>query len=119
MLAARQTSETWPFDPVKLLPRYIAEYQLSWGIRGDNTPEYAEYLGYLSSKQLYPDFEPSDFRKHLESVVQGTAQGIYTGRIVSKAQQQAFPRTESSDSLFTRGRTFPRTESSDSLFGKI
>jgi hypothetical protein len=29
----------------------------SWGIRGDNTPEYAEYLGYLSGEELYPGFE--------------------------------------------------------------
>ncbi|OJJ48425.1 hypothetical protein ASPZODRAFT_61614 [Penicilliopsis zonata CBS 506.65] len=119
VLAARQSSETYPFDPLKFIPRYIAEYQLSWGIRGDNNPEYAKYLGYLTSKDLYPDFKHSDFKEYLEMVCQGTAKGIYTGRIASKAQQRSFPRTESSDSLFSRGRTFPRTESSDSLFGRV
>ncbi|KEY80722.1 isoflavone reductase [Aspergillus fumigatus] len=114
VLAARQSSETYPFDPVKFIPRYLAEYQLSWGIRGDNTPEYAKYLGYLDAKELYPDFRPTDFRDYLESVVRGTAKGIYTDRTISRAQQREFPRTESSDSLYTR--IFPRAESSDSLY---
>ncbi|GAB1215709.1 hypothetical protein ATERTT37_004903 [Aspergillus terreus] len=114
VLAARQSSETYPFDPVKFIPRYLAEYQLSWGIRGDNTPEYAQYLGYITAKDLYPDFQPIQFREYLETVVRGTAKGVYTDRVVSKAYQRSFPRSESSDSLYTR--IFPRTESSDSLY---
>ncbi|PKY06296.1 isoflavone reductase family protein [Aspergillus campestris IBT 28561] len=114
VLTARQSSETYPFDPVKFIPRYLAEYQLSWGIRGDNSPDYAKYLGYLTSKELYPDFQPVDFRDYLETVVRGTAKGVYTDRTVSKAHQRMFPRTESTDSLYTR--IFPRTESSDSLY---
>ncbi|GES64186.1 NAD(P)-binding protein [Aspergillus terreus] len=114
VLAARQSSETYPFDPVKFIPRYLAEYQLSWGIRGDNTPEYAQYLGYITAKDLYPDFQPIQFRDYLETVVRGTAKGVYTDRMVSKAYQRSFPRSESSDSLYTR--IFPRTESSDSLY---
>ncbi|KKK19548.1 hypothetical protein P175DRAFT_0377586 [Aspergillus ochraceoroseus IBT 24754] len=114
VLASRQASETYPFDPIKFIPRYLAEYQLSWGIRGDNTPEYAKYLGYLSSKDLYPDFTPIDYREYLETVVKGTAKGIYTDRTISKAHQRMFPRTESTDSL--QSRMFPRTESSDSLY---
>lgn len=114
VLTARQSSETYPFDPVKFIPRYLAEYQLSWGIRGDNSPDYAKYLGYLTSKELYPDFQPVDLRDYLETVVRGTAKGVYTDRTVSKAHQRMFPRTESTDSLYTR--IFPRTESSDSLY---
>lgn len=114
VLAARQSSETYPFDPVKFIPRYLAEYQLSWGLRGDNTPDFAKYLGYLTSKELYPDFQPTDFKDYLQSVVGGTAKGVYTDRIISRAHQRAFPRSESSDSLYTR--IFPRTESSDSLY---
>ncbi|PYH80200.1 aromatic alcohol reductase [Aspergillus brunneoviolaceus CBS 621.78] len=114
VLAARQSSETYPFDPIKFIPRYLAEYQLSWGLRGDNTPEYAKYLGYVTSKELYPDFTPTDFREYLETVVRGAAKGVYTDRTISKAQQRFFPRSESSDSLYTR--IFPRTESSDSLY---
>ncbi|BDD59645.1 hypothetical protein MPDQ_001772 [Monascus purpureus] len=116
VLAARQSSETYPFDSIKFIPRYIAEYQLSWGIRGDNNPEYAKYLGYITCKELYPDFEPTDIREYLESVVQGTAKGIYTDRTVSRAYQRSFPRTESSDSL--AGRGWHRTPSSDSLMAQ-
>ncbi|KAJ5272499.1 hypothetical protein N7478_007624 [Penicillium angulare] len=116
VLAARQASETYPFDPIKFIPRYLAEYQYSWGIRGDNNPEYARYLGYYLTPELYPDFQPSDFREYLESVIRGTAKGVYTDRVISRKHQRHFPRTESSDSLYTR--IFPRTESSDSLMSR-
>ncbi|KAJ5908258.1 hypothetical protein N7495_000940 [Penicillium taxi] len=116
VLAARQASETYPFDPIKFIPRYLAEYQFSWGIRGDNNPEYAKYLGYHLTTELYPEFKPTDFRQYLESVVRGTAKGVYTDRTISRKHQRHFPRTESSDSLYTR--IFPRTESSDSLMSR-
>lgn len=116
VVAARQASETYPFDPIKFIPRYLAEYQLSWGIRGDNNPEYAKYLGYHTTQDLYPDFQPTDFREYLESVIRGSAKGVYTDRVISRKHQRHFPRTESSDSLYTR--IFPRTESSDSLMSR-
>ncbi|KAJ5947919.1 hypothetical protein N7466_000934 [Penicillium verhagenii] len=116
VLAARQASETYPFDPIKFIPRYLAEYQYSWGIRGDNNPDYARYLGYHLTPELYPDFKPTDFREYLESVIRGTAKGVYTDRVISRKHQRHFPRTESSDSLYTR--IFPRTESSDSLMSR-
>ena len=99
-----------------MIPRYLAEYQLSWGIRGDNNPEYAKYLGYITSKELYPDFKPTDFRAYLETVVAGTAKGIYTDRIISRAHQRMFNRSDSTDSLYTR--FFPRTTSSESLMSR-
>ncbi|KAL2835425.1 isoflavone reductase family protein [Aspergillus pseudoustus] len=34
----------------------MGQYRISWCIRGDNTPEYANYLGYLNFWTLYPDF---------------------------------------------------------------
>ncbi|KAJ5992216.1 hypothetical protein N7451_007940 [Penicillium sp. IBT 35674x] len=116
VLAARQASETYPFDPIKFIPRYLAEYQYSWGIRGDNNPEYARYLGYHLTPELYPEFKPTNFREYLESVIRGTATGVYTDRVISRKHQRHFPRTESSDSLYTR--IFPRTESSDSLMSR-
>ncbi|PSK56826.1 Valine--tRNA ligase [Elsinoe australis] len=39
------------------VPKMMAQYQISWGIEGHNTPEWAEYLGYINSKDLYPDFK--------------------------------------------------------------
>ncbi|KAF7170943.1 hypothetical protein CNMCM5623_003390 [Aspergillus felis] len=64
-------------DPLEFYPLYRAEYTLSWGIRGDNNPEYAKYLGYVTSEELYPDFQPISFRNFLETVVDGTAKNVY------------------------------------------
>ena len=54
-----------------------SQYLISWGIRGDNTPEYAKYLGYLTSKELYPDMEYIKFEDYLQEVVDGKAKGVY------------------------------------------
>lgn len=35
----------------------MGQYRISWCIRGDNTPEYADYLGYLDFWKLFPDFK--------------------------------------------------------------
>jgi hypothetical protein len=78
---ARAFSETYPYDATKFTPRYAAEYQLSWGIRGDNVPEYASYLGYLDARELYPDFKPITFEEYVQELLGGTATGIYTDRI--------------------------------------
>ncbi|KAL2890665.1 isoflavone reductase family protein [Ceratocystis lukuohia] len=32
----------------------MGQYRLSWCVRGDNTPEYADYLGYLNFWHLFP-----------------------------------------------------------------
>ncbi|KAJ5982357.1 hypothetical protein N7451_012457 [Penicillium sp. IBT 35674x] len=114
--AARQASGTYPFDPRKFIPRYLAEYQLSCGIRGDNNPEYAKYLGYYTTQDLYPNFKPTDLREYLKSVIRGTATGIYQDRIISREHQRHFPRIGSSDSPYTR--IYPRNESSDSLMSR-
>ncbi|RWA05231.1 hypothetical protein EKO27_g9877 [Xylaria grammica] len=52
---------------------------LSWAIRGDNTPEYAKYLGYLDGKELYPDFEFTRFEDYVKKALEGTAKGVYQG----------------------------------------
>ena len=54
-----------------------SEYLISWGIRGDNTPEYAKYLGYITSKELYPDMKFIKFEDYLQEVVDGKAKGVY------------------------------------------
>ncbi|PCG90888.1 Hypothetical protein PENO1_096830 [Penicillium occitanis (nom. inval.)] len=78
---ARASSETYPFEPTKFTPRFAAEYQLSWGIRGDNVPEYAKYLGYLDAKELYPDFKSISFEEYVQELLGGVATGVYTDRI--------------------------------------
>lgn len=57
---------------------WIAEYMYSWGVRGDNTPEYAEYLGYLSVKDLYPDFKFTPFESYIADVLGGKVKAVYS-----------------------------------------
>ena len=45
----------------------------SWGVRGDNTPESARYLGYLVADDLYPGFKGRTFESYLQEVVDGKA----------------------------------------------
>ncbi|GJC78660.1 hypothetical protein ColLi_01498 [Colletotrichum liriopes] len=73
----KKPGEEEPADP-KVLPWFWAlQYQYSWGIRGDNNPKNAEYLGYLSSKELYPDMEFTSFEKYLKDLLAGTARMPY------------------------------------------
>ncbi|KAM0335678.1 hypothetical protein ACHAQA_000727 [Verticillium albo-atrum] len=53
------------------------EYWQSWGVRGDNTPETARYLGYLDARELYPDFKPRTLEEYAKVVLAGEAKGIY------------------------------------------
>ncbi|KAH8434299.1 uncharacterized protein LDX57_011945 [Aspergillus melleus] len=50
----------------------MGEYRISWCVRGDNTPEYAEYLGYLDFWKLYPEFPKG---ASLESFFRGIVSG--------------------------------------------
>ena len=44
---------------------------------GHNTPEYAKYLGYVTSKELYPDMSFIKYEDYLKEVVDGKAKGVY------------------------------------------
>ncbi|KAM0327216.1 hypothetical protein ACHAQA_006350 [Verticillium albo-atrum] len=54
-----------------------SQYRRSWGIRGDNTPENAKYLGYLLAKELYPDVEFTSFDDYLKELLEGKAKRVY------------------------------------------
>jgi uncharacterized protein YbjT (DUF2867 family) len=55
----------------------IRQYVLSWGIRGDNTPQKAKELGYLTSKELWPEMKYVKFEDFLRDVVEGRATLVY------------------------------------------
>lgn len=57
---------------------YWMQYLYSSGIRGDNTLEYAEYLGYVKASDLYPDFKPTTYREFLKEVLEGKARKPYS-----------------------------------------
>lgn len=69
--------ETNPNDTVLRVKKVYNQYCLSVGIRAENTPEYAQYLGYLDGKDLYPDVAFTAYEDYLQEVVHGKAVGIY------------------------------------------
>ena len=66
-----------PKDGLAALKRAAAEYSISWGVRGDNTPGYAEYLGYLDAKELYPHVKFRGLEDFMKSVLAGGEKGVY------------------------------------------
>ncbi|KAI8264959.1 Isoflavone reductase-like protein [Colletotrichum sp. SAR11_239] len=53
------------------------EYWYSMGVRGDNTPEYAEFLGYINGTKLHSEFTPITFETFLGEVLDGKSVSIY------------------------------------------
>ncbi|KAK7031597.1 glycoside hydrolase [Favolaschia claudopus] len=49
----------------------FAQYDYSKYFRGDNTPAYAKYLGYLDATELYPDFRPRKFKEFMVELLEG------------------------------------------------
>lgn len=60
-----------------VMVRVPAQYLISWGIRGDNSPEYAKYLGYLTTKELYPELQGKPFEQFAKEVLAGEAKEYY------------------------------------------
>jgi hypothetical protein len=56
------------------------QYIISKFIRRDNTPDMAEYLGYIDARELYPDFIPISFAQLVDEVLAGKGQRPYDGR---------------------------------------
>lgn len=62
------------------------QYWNTWGIRGDNTPQYAEYLGYLNAKDLYPDMRGTSLEDYAKEVLNGQAKVIYERLRAARSQ---------------------------------
>jgi hypothetical protein len=56
------------------------QYALSWGVRGDNTPEVAKELGYVTSKELWPEMEFGGFEEFLKNTIEGRGAAVYDQR---------------------------------------
>ncbi|KAK2470318.1 hypothetical protein H9L39_17935 [Fusarium oxysporum f. sp. albedinis] len=69
------TSPSPDFLEFVILAQY--QYWYSCGIRADNTPEYASYLGYLNTQELYPDFKWRGFRSYVQEVLNGNGKRVY------------------------------------------
>ncbi|KAH6989633.1 hypothetical protein BKA56DRAFT_476271 [Ilyonectria sp. MPI-CAGE-AT-0026] len=61
------------------------QYLNSRYIRGDNTPEYARFLGYLDAKELYPALAGTTLEAYCQEVLNGTARGVYERRRAAAA----------------------------------
>jgi hypothetical protein len=55
----------------------IQSYSYSKFVREDNCPVNAKYLGYLDTRELYPDFKPIKFEQFVREVLQGEAKKLY------------------------------------------
>ncbi|GKZ33152.1 hypothetical protein AbraIFM66950_002936 [Aspergillus brasiliensis] len=65
-------------DHMKRTRVFIAQYEHSKYVREDNSPGYANYLGYLSARELYPDFQPTTFRDFFAEVLAGKGRKVYS-----------------------------------------
>ncbi|KAK5632188.1 hypothetical protein RRF57_007902 [Xylaria bambusicola] len=79
-------------DPTSVGPTLdlaMSQYRYSRCVRGDNTPDRAQYLGYLDGKMLYPDLNCKSLRDFIREVVDGKRDHrIYVGRdVVADATQ--------------------------------
>ncbi|KAJ7157946.1 hypothetical protein C8R43DRAFT_1095980 [Mycena crocata] len=66
-----------PNDRSMHIKKLGEDYKYSKYVRGDNTPEYAAYLGYLDARNLYPDFWPISFKQFLGEVLEGKGEKPY------------------------------------------
>lgn len=55
----------------------MQSYSYSKFVREDNCPVNAKYLGYLDTRELYPDFKPINFEQFVREVLQGEAKKPY------------------------------------------
>lgn len=71
-----------PADMSAIYALYGYQYLLSCGIRGDNAPNNAEYLGYLNVKDLYPNIEFIKLEDYIKDALGGKAKRVYEGRLL-------------------------------------
>ncbi|KAK7178049.1 isoflavone reductase family protein [Paraphaeosphaeria sporulosa] len=64
-------------DSIDFVTLTMLQCRYSCGIRGDNTPEYAQYLGYLLAEDLYPDFKGVTFERYAQEVIEGKGRRVY------------------------------------------
>ena len=59
-----------------------AQHAITKYVRGDNTPENAEYLGYVDAKKLLPDFKFKTYAEFVDDLMAGTVSKPYEGVII-------------------------------------
>ncbi|KAH8652985.1 hypothetical protein BGZ61DRAFT_374385 [Ilyonectria robusta] len=77
---SKPLSHDWFRNALDHRETVISQYWNSMGIRGENTPEFAHFLGYLDGKNLYPDFEGISLETCCREILEGKAAGVYLNR---------------------------------------
>jgi hypothetical protein len=78
LLETARASFGYDFSNMKQVFTIVSlEYAYSKFVRGDNSPEYAKYLGYLDASDLYPDFVPKSFEAYAKELLGGKAARIF------------------------------------------
>ncbi|THY51391.1 isoflavone reductase family protein [Aureobasidium pullulans] len=54
-----------------------AQYAVTKYVRGDNTPENARYLGYVSANELYPEFTYNSYTEFVDELLTGKIERPY------------------------------------------
>ncbi|KAF7354699.1 Glycoside hydrolase [Mycena sanguinolenta] len=78
-IAARLKAD--PTDSSARIDMSREDYHYSKYVRGDNTPAYATYLGYLNARELYPAFKPRTFGDFAQELLDGRLEKPY-GQLV-------------------------------------
>ncbi|KAJ7468775.1 hypothetical protein FB451DRAFT_1352398 [Mycena latifolia] len=60
-----------PDNRMAVIMAWTQDYIYSKYVRGDNTPAYAAYLGYIDARELYPDFQPRSFKDFVGELLEG------------------------------------------------
>lgn len=72
--------EAFAANPTDISNRYrmaAAQYAITKYVRGDNTPEYAEYLGYVNANKLFPDFKYRSYADFVDELIAGEVERPY------------------------------------------
>lgn len=80
MISRAEETLAKSFDMAAQFDLGMGQYMYTLGIRGDNTPEHAKYLGYLDARELYPDVKPTPLASYIEGRLSGTIANVYEGR---------------------------------------
>ncbi|KAJ7890350.1 hypothetical protein B0H13DRAFT_2252672 [Mycena leptocephala] len=75
--SAAAAAKAQPENQLVNMGVFISDYQFSTYVRGDNTPAYAEYLGYLDARKLYPEFQPKTFKDFVAELLEGKGEMVY------------------------------------------
>jgi hypothetical protein len=77
----RGVDNPWASESLVTTYKVVArQYALSWGVRGDNSPEKAKELGYVTSKELWPEMQFVRYEDFLRDAVEGRGEAVYEDR---------------------------------------